>query len=762
MDHRERSKNSIFQIMFLSYCAMLILPILALLIIYDISSTTIKEEIQTYNQYLLDECMRSSEEIFDLTDHTMNSMAFSRTTQQFLVPYTYNGSSLLIRARKAYQSLTDYEEVFSSSGILDMLIYAGNSDCLVSRQAPFSRMEHYDEILTFPDRAEKFSDILEQHIGKEYIYPATDVEIYDHPYNAILLFKPVLAGYRSNLSDSVVTVVDTSEFAEKLMKMNLGSTGIACVADDDGRVLLQVCGGDMEPVTSLQELDFPEKDYLRFDSQSPSSRRCCVAYIPKNEIYFRLHNLRAGIVIVLIVDLLLGLILSYRFSYKNTEPILDLFQLLDSSPDSGENPAKDYNFLKGTISKMVTSYGELNEKLERQLLVIQSDFLLQLLHGTISENQKMSLSEYLSFHLSGENYSVLLVNNTGYGEWLDSQSMHELESASVLILSTFSQTECFRAYGVQYSQQISAFLLIFPESDPRLCRQELEDTVFRVHRLLGEKLHVPLSYLCSGFCGSLDDISMLFDRAVSMLEYESADKTGHVTFYDPGRSIAPPVALFPIETEMRLINLVSSGQTRLLAGLISDLYSCGKGGLQDTELHLLNQWMYLTMLRISESLHDESLPQESQFLLNHHGTDKSEDISAKVIDCLITACDRATNEKADEESRLKQNILDYLEENLSDSGFTLYDVALHFHYAESYLYRFFREQFGCTFSVMLETMRLDKACQALERGDSIEDTAQLCGYNSSHTFRRAFKKRKGILPSDYRGSFDKEKDEVKK
>nr|WP_275564700.1 helix-turn-helix domain-containing protein [Acetatifactor aquisgranensis] len=73
------------------------------------------------------------------------------------------------------------------------------------------------------------------------------------------------------------------------------------------------------------------------------------------------------------------------------------------------------------------------------------------------------------------------------------------------------------------------------------------------------------------------------------------------------------------------------------------------------------------------------------------------------------------------------------------------------------MYRFFREQFGCTFSVMPETMRPDKACQALERGDSIEDTAQMCGYNSSHTFRRAFKKRKGILPSDYRGSFDTEK-----
>ena len=167
------------------------------------------------------------------------------------MPYTYKGSSLLTRAKAAYQSLSVYEEVYSSSGILDMLIYAGNSDCLVSRKAPYSRLEHYDGVLLFPDRDLKFSDFLAQHIGAEYICPATEVEIYDRSYNAILFFKPILAGYRSNPSDSVVAVVDTSEFAEKLMKMNLGSTGIACIADDDGRILLQVCGGDTQPAASL-------------------------------------------------------------------------------------------------------------------------------------------------------------------------------------------------------------------------------------------------------------------------------------------------------------------------------------------------------------------------------------------------------------------------------------------------------------------------------------------------------------------------------
>ncbi len=479
-----------------------------------------------------------------------------------------------------------------------------------------------------------------------------------------------------------------------------------------------------------------------------------MAYIPKGEIYFRLRSLRTVIAVILVVDLVLGLILSWRFSYKNSEPILDLFRLLDGRSGEDKDVSKDYNFLKGTISKMVSSYGELSEKLERQTLVIRSDFLLQLLRGTISRSQTESLSEYLSFNLAGQSYSVLLVNNTGYGEWLDSQSMHELESATVLILSTFSQTEAFRAYGAQYNQQVSAFLLIFQESDASACRRKLEETIARVHRLLGERLHFPLSYLCGGFCEDLDELSELFDRAVSLLDDEPVVKSGSVTFYDASQARRTHTAVFPIETESRLINLVATGQTRLISALISDIYKRKKGPLQDSELQLMNQQMYLTMLRISESLHDDALAQESKFLLGHHGGDRAEDISEKVIERLTAACQRASSEKADEESRLKQSILDYVEENLSDSGFTLYDVALHFDYAESYLYRVFREQFGCTFSVMLETLRLERACQALERGDSIEATAQIRGYNTSHTFRRAFKKRKGMLPSDYRDSFE--------
>ncbi|WP_084331277.1 helix-turn-helix domain-containing protein [Ruminiclostridium cellobioparum] len=34
---------------------------------------------------------------------------------------------------------------------------------------------------------------------------------------------------------------------------------------------------------------------------------------------------------------------------------------------------------------------------------------------------------------------------------------------------------------------------------------------------------------------------------------------------------------------------------------------------------------------------------------------------------------------------------------------------------------------------------------------SVEDTSRLVGYNSAYTFRRAFKRVMGVLPTEYRG-----------
>ena len=82
-----------------------------------------------------------------------------------------------------------------------------------------------------------------------------------------------------------------------------------------------------------------------------------------------------------------------------------------------------------------------------------------------------------------------------------------------------------------------------------------------------------------------------------------------------------------------------------------------------------------------------------------------------------------------------------------------------FHISESYLSHLFKEKTGENLSNYLETLRLNEAANRLTHPEtdrkrnkqSINSLYMEVGYNSAVTFRRAFKKRFGITPSEMAG-----------
>ena len=75
-------------------------------------------------------------------------------------------------------------------------------------------------------------------------------------------------------------------------------------------------------------------------------------------------------------------------------------------------------------------------------------------------------------------------------------------------------------------------------------------------------------------------------------------------------------------------------------------------------------------------------------------------------------------------------------------------LAEEFGLSENYFSIFFKETMGKSFSSYLEKLRLEKAKKLIAEGKwDMETIAQMVGYGSSATFRRAFKRAYGIAPS---------------
>ena len=100
---------------------------------------------------------------------------------------------------------------------------------------------------------------------------------------------------------------------------------------------------------------------------------------------------------------------------------------------------------------------------------------------------------------------------------------------------------------------------------------------------------------------------------------------------------------------------------------------------------------------------------------------------------------------------MKEEIINIIHENYVHDKLSLSYVASRVKLSETNLSHIFKEQTGVNFSEYVEGLRINKACELILNSSlSMEKIAEETGYCSVYSFRRAFKRRKGVIPSNLR------------
>ncbi len=147
--------------------------------------------------------------------------------------------------------------------------------------------------------------------------------------------------------------------------------------------------------------------------------------------------------------------------------------------------------------------------------------------------------------------------------------------------------------------------------------------------------------------------------------------------------------------------------------------------------------LYATAIKLCQAMHHEdppkvftTYPQAKQYFLAF----------AKNV----------RGENQDKEDILIQKIVSYIQDHYDQCSLNLSSMAKDFSMKESFLYHFMQTRMETSFAQYLEEYRLARAASMFsERQMTINEVTALCGYANSQTFRRAFRKHYGMLPSDY-------------
>ncbi|OHZ37165.1 hypothetical protein BBL07_14725 [Agrobacterium vitis] len=127
-----------------------------------------------------------------------------------------------------------------------------------------------------------------------------------------------------------------------------------------------------------------------------------------------------------------------------------------------------------------------------------------------------------------------------------------------------------------------------------------------------------------------------------------------------------------------------------------------------------------------------------------------------IIDLVAMSLRASTPERDDDRRRtfrspLRQSVLRYVELNFADPEISPAKVAAHFGISTRYLHKLLEEH-GETLGQIILAKRLDRCASELRKGTclTISEAAFRWGFNDMSYFSRAFRRRFGVAPRDYR------------
>ena len=124
---------------------------------------------------------------------------------------------------------------------------------------------------------------------------------------------------------------------------------------------------------------------------------------------------------------------------------------------------------------------------------------------------------------------------------------------------------------------------------------------------------------------------------------------------------------------------------------------------------------------------------------------------ALICEKIDLLAEKIQEKKSSGQTSLGQKIMDYIQENFCDNKLSLKQISESLGIHENYISNLFKNAYGENLSSYVEKLRIEKACKLIRSSTmKIEEIAGTVGYTSGASFRRAFKKVKGVSPAEYR------------
>lgn len=753
-------KIKIFRKFLLSYLLILIIPLLASFIVYQVNIHKIKDYASENSKNLLNQTKDIIDKKNDEIENFVYQMSLNPEINQLMNRKSNTDVNIAYDIYKVQNSINPYW--YTNKLFSNFYIYFNQIDIIVSPNSSYVRTKdfydnHVYEGLSYEDWKK---DINQTYLSRYYL-PATNVKM-GKKTESIITYVQSLPFNSKNPKANIVVMIDEAEITTLLNRISSQYDGSTFILDDKGNV---VVGDNMDKnmvsfdkSTGKFSIKGQDKKYMYIETKSKNNKWTYVAVISKEKLSEDANFIQTVSSALAFMTIIVGLFTALLFSYKNSIPLNRLLGVMKLT-EIGKvtNP---YDFIHSNVEDIIANNDRLKEKIQNQLPILQDSVIRKLVIGEFTSSKDAQLLlEQANLPLKGPFGFVGIVQIIHMFNKLDKEMLDEMNIAQLVIqneLTYFFQGEALLS-NIDKDQVL--FLLSYDKKISLQETKKLEETLDLFIKQMEEKFSMKVNIGMGSQFEQLTNIHQSFEEAkLSLPFFQSIQGQGSLYKHEHQPYQEDTIDYYyPIEVELRLINAVKNGEINEVNELVDKIL------LENVERRVLTHQIGTqllatlngTMVRILSkntqlnTVKTDEIRDRLEELLSKKGSfhENIEQIKEMMIE--IAQCNYEN--KLVGRQQVIHRMKEWIKLHFSDPDLTLYKISEAVGLPEKMVPSIFKEHVGVNISDFIEDVRINFAkSKLIQSDDAIDEIAVLSGYNSAHSFRRAFKRNMGTSPSEFR------------
>ncbi|MFB5662670.1 helix-turn-helix domain-containing protein [Alteribacillus sp. HJP-4] len=754
--------SKIFRRFLISYMIILLLPLISGLISYRVFMETAEEHSIEKSNQALQESKDIVEQRMLSVERFGRQVAMNSELITLLNRNVSDNRTIVYSLRQLSNDISPFTQ--TNDFLENFYIYFKNSDIIVAPNNVYFRPEQFYSFNRFENvEYEDWKSLILQ--SQNRVIPSTDYVTDDIKTEVITFIQPLPLDSYPEPSGALVVPIEQNKMNAMLESIPEQFNGWSYILNQDEEILASTGIGerDIESLTSkideestVQKLD---DGTLMMTLTSEGRDWTYVAGVPEVYLESQAKPIKTVTWTVTGATIFIGIIICLLFAYRQSRPITALVQVIREQSDN-EKVGKlhnEYDFLNSNISSIISKNSNLQEQIENQKPLLKETFCKQLLSGKLNRSKGSihTVAEQAGISLSGERGYIAILKIQGYGEMVNQEIYEELTAARIIIRK---ESEELMSHLLMTDLHSDKLVYIFLGSRPP---EESAENIQELFTALSERLYknyrMTFKVGIGNFFSELTNISRSYDEAKQTVDYASLVENNGV-YWHKDIDTESSIFYYPLDYEVRFLKALKDGEAEEAKRTLHDIFveNFEKRTLSPEMTAQLFHELKGTFLRASDQMilnRKENTNQSLDQLWNIETNDTADRIKHFLHQCIEEFCELVNERKKNATTSEVRIIKQFLHENYSDPNVTIYSIAEQVGRPEKYVSQLFHEQTNEYLSDYLENIRIEEAKHLLATtSKKIAEIADDVGYNSPHSFRRAFKRVAEVTPNQYRNT----------